>query len=213
MVVTSSSTLVSSPSLSSIPSDRCSGPFFVKRILKGHKVSISTRLSPVKKQQTLQHGLIVHTSTPPLSVGTTESPTDSENDAIGFIGIHHVGIICENLERSLEFYCSLLGLETCPLRPDKRLRYRGAWLWAGNQMIHLMELPNPDPVAGRPAHGGEDRHICVSIQNPMRLKAVLEGAGIPYTMSKSGRPVIFFRDPDGNALECQPSYMHETARG
>lgn len=36
--------------------------------------------------------------------------------------------------------------------------------------------------------------------------------GIPYTMSKSGRPVIFTRDPDGNALECQPSYMHETPK-
>jgi hypothetical protein len=28
-------------------------------------------------------------------------------------------------------------------------------------MIHLMELPNPDPLEGRPAHGGRDRHTCV----------------------------------------------------
>ena len=40
-----------------------------------------------------------------------------------------------------------------------------------------MELPNPDPVTGRPVHGGEDRHICVSVKNPMRLKSVLENAG------------------------------------
>lgn len=26
-------------------------------------------------------------------------------------------------------------------------------------------------------------------------------AGIPYTLSKSGRPAIFTRDPDANALE------------
>lgn len=70
-----------------------------------------------------------------------------------------------------------LGLETCNLRPNDRLRYRGAWLWVGSQMIHLMELPNPDPITGRPAHGGEDRHICVSVKNPMRLKTVLENAG------------------------------------
>eukprot|EP00250_Pteridium_aquilinum_P025166 c30256_g1_i1 orf=259-882(-) len=152
----------------------------------------------------------INASTIPLD--TLESSTDSEDDGIGFVGIHHVGVLCENLERSLEFYCGLLGLETCNLRPNDRLRYRGAWLWVGSQMIHLMELPNPDPVTGRPAHGGEDRHICVSVKNPMRLKTVLENAGIPYTMSKSGRPVIFTRDPDGNALECQPSYMHETPK-
>lgn len=28
-------------------------------------------------------------------------------------------------------------------------------------MIHLMELPNPDPLEGRPQHGGRDRHFCV----------------------------------------------------
>lgn len=152
----------------------------------------------------------INASTVPLDI--LESSTDSEDDSIGFVGIHHVGVLCQNLERSLEFYCGLLGLETCNLRPNDRLRYRGAWLWVGSQMIHLMELPNPDPVTGRPAHGGEDRHICVSVKNPMRLKTVLESAGIPYTMSKSGRPVIFTRDPDGNALECQPSYMHETPK-
>ena len=48
---------------------------------------------------------------------------------------------------------------------------------SNDQMIHLMELPNPDPVTGRPVHGGEDRHICVSVKNPMRLKSVLENAG------------------------------------
>jgi glyoxylase I family protein len=26
-------------------------------------------------------------------------------------------------------------------------------------------------------------------------------AGIPYTLSRSGRPAIFTRDPDANALE------------
>jgi len=28
------------------------------------------------------------------------------------------------------------------------------WFWLGNEMIHLMVLPNPDPMEGRPEHGG-----------------------------------------------------------
>ena len=32
--------------------------------------------------------------------------------------------------------------------------------------IHLMQLPNPDPTTGRPAHGGRDRHTGVTSLSP-----------------------------------------------
>jgi glyoxylase I family protein len=121
--------------------------------------------------------------------------------AVEFTGVHHVGLLCENTERSLEFYCGLLGLEINPTRPNDKLPYGGKWLNVGSQMIHLMELPNPDPKTGRPKHGGRDRHACVAIKDVGKLKAVFDKAGVPYTLSKSGRPAIFARDPDGNALE------------
>lgn len=57
------------------------------------------------------------------------------------------------------------------------LPYRGAWLWVGSEMIHLKELPNPDPVTGRPEHAGRDRHTCIAIRDVSKLKAVLEKAG------------------------------------
>ncbi|CAH2069673.1 unnamed protein product [Thlaspi arvense] len=119
----------------------------------------------------------------------------------GVVGVHHVGLLCENLERSLEFYQNILGLEINEARPHDKLPYRGAWLWVGSEMIHLMELPNPDPLTGRPEHGGRDRHACIAIRNVSNLKEVLDQAGIEYTMSRSGRPAIFTRDPDANALE------------
>ena len=52
-------------------------------------------------------------------------------------------------------------MEVNPERPDDKLPYKGAWLWVGGEMIHLMELPNPDPMDGRPEHGGRDRHVCL----------------------------------------------------
>ncbi|KAB1209360.1 hypothetical protein CJ030_MR6G016537 [Morella rubra] len=119
----------------------------------------------------------------------------------GVVSVHHVGILCENLERSLEFYQNILGLEINEARPDDKLPYRGAWLWVGSEMIHLMELPNPDPLTGRAEHGGRDRHTCIAIRDVSKLKAILDKAGIPYTLSRSGRPAIFTRDPDANALE------------
>ncbi|KAG0465410.1 hypothetical protein HPP92_019574 [Vanilla planifolia] len=132
---------------------------------------------------------------------TQEADSVSVADDVGILSIHHVGILCENLERSLSFYRDLLGLKINEARPHDKLPYRGAWLWVGDEMIHLMELPNPDPLTGRPEHGGRDRHHCFAIQNVSKLKEKFDKAGIKYTLSRSGRPAIFARDPDGNALE------------
>lgn len=68
-------------------------------------------------------------------------------------------------------------------------------------MIHLMELPNPDPLEGRPTHGGRDRHFCIGVESLDPIVAALDAAGIPYTLSASGRPAMFFRDPDANTIE------------
>lgn len=123
-------------------------------------------------------------------------------DRILFHGVHHVALLCENLERSLDFYCGVLGLEINPDRPHNKLPYRGAWLWIGPEMIHLMELPNPDPLEDRPTHGGRDRHFCIGVESIEPLEEKLKEAGVEYTRSMSGRAAIFFRDPDMNCLEC-----------
>ncbi|KAM7276407.1 hypothetical protein ACFE04_018273 [Oxalis oulophora] len=130
-----------------------------------------------------------------------QESSDCEKIDYGVVSVHHVGILCENLERSLDFYQNILGLEINEARPHDKLPYRGAWLWVGSEMVHLMELPNPDPLTGRPEHGGRDRHTCIAIRDVSKLKSILDKAGIPYTLSKSGRPAIFTRDPDANALE------------
>ena len=100
----------------------------------------------------------------------------------------------------LPFYPA--GLDLNPERPHNKLPYDGAWLWVGPEMIHLMVLPNPDPMDGRPEHGGRDRHACLGVASIQPIQQRLEAAGVPYTASKSGRAAIFFRDPDQNVLEC-----------
>lgn len=108
-------------------------------------------------------------------------------------------MIVADTRRALAFYCDVLGLSVDASRPD--LGYPGAWLDIGPQQIHLLELPNPDPVEGRPAHGGRDRHTAFGLRNLDSLTERLSAAGIAYTLSKSGRRALFCRDPDGNALE------------
>lgn len=116
-----------------------------------------------------------------------------------FDAILHASVIVDDTERSLTFYRDVLGLPVSNERPD--LGYPGAWLMVGEQQIHLLELPNPDPTTGRPEHGGRDRHVAIAVTDLRFLKQRLEQAGVPYTSSKSGRAALFVRDPDGNALE------------
>jgi glyoxylase I family protein len=115
------------------------------------------------------------------------------------MGLVHAGLLVNDTSLALRFYQGVLSLQVDETRPD--LGYPGAWLWAGQQQIHLMELPNPDPAQGRPAHGGRDRHLALAVSDVEALRQALETAGISYTLSRSGRKALFCRDPDGNALE------------
>ena len=113
--------------------------------------------------------------------------------------LHHVSLIVADTQRSLDFYCGVLKLETDDSRPD--LGYPGAWLHLGNQQIHLLQVPDPDSGRHAPEHGGRDRHIAIGVRDISTLVDVLDAATVGYTRSRSGRAALFCRDPDGNALE------------
>lgn len=118
---------------------------------------------------------------------------------IDCLGIGHVSVVVADVARALAFYRDVLGLTIDSSRPD--LGYIGAWLTVGSEQIHLLQVPNPDPTSGRPAHVGRDRHMAIHIAALSPLQTALEQARVPYTMSRSGRRALFCRDPDGNGLE------------
>ena len=113
--------------------------------------------------------------------------------------IDHCSLIVAETAKALEFYRDILGLEVDASRPD--LGYPGAWLQIANGQIHLLEVPNPDPVDKRPEHGGRDRHLALQVSDLALVIQRLEKAGIAYSKSKSGRAALFCRDYDANAIE------------
>jgi glyoxylase I family protein len=117
-----------------------------------------------------------------------------------FVGLLHASLLISDLTKSRAFYEGVLGLAANPDRPD--LGFPGVWYdVGGGGQIHLLRLDNPDPVSGRPAHGGRDRHTALAVTDLEAIKAALDAAGLSYTLSRSGRQALFVRDPDGNALE------------
>ena len=115
------------------------------------------------------------------------------------LSIHHVSVLVADTAKALDFYCGLLGLELDKDRPD--LGFPGAWVNIGQQQIHILELDNPDPVEGRPAHGGRDRHLALLVDDLSEIVQGLEARHIAFSRSKSGRKALFCRDLDGNGVE------------
>ncbi|MDR2220414.1 MAG: VOC family protein [Methylobacillus sp.] len=111
----------------------------------------------------------------------------------------HTGLIVKDLARSRKFYEDLLGFKPNPNRPD--FGFPGVWYDIGANQVHLMVVPNPYENIQRPEHGGRDTHIAFSVDDVAPVRAALDAAGVPYTMSRSGRAALFCRDPDGNAFE------------
>ena len=112
---------------------------------------------------------------------------------------HHASLLVADTGRAMSFYVDILGLDVLPDRPA--LAFPGVWLSIGSRQIHLLELPNPDPVDARPEHGGRDRHLALVVDDLGALADTLAARGVEYTLSQSGRSALFCRDPDGNALE------------
>lgn len=113
--------------------------------------------------------------------------------------LHHASLVASDLAVSRAFYEGVLELSVNPERP--KFAYDGVWYDIGEQMIHLLVVPNPDAGVTRPAHGGVDRHTALLVEDLDELANRLETAGVAYSLSKSGRRALFCRDPDQNALE------------
>ena len=115
-------------------------------------------------------------------------------------GILHATFLTSDLAKARAFYEDVLGLKVDAARPT--MSFDGVWYNVGtNQQIHLMALPNPEAGLQRPAHGGRDRHVALSVTDLTELAERLDVAGVTYTLSQSGRKALFCRDPDQNALE------------
>ena len=73
--------------------------------------------------------------------------------------IAHTSFLVADVKQSLVFYCDVLQMHLNETRPD--FAFDGAWIDISDsgQQIHLMQLPNPDSVEGRPEHGGRDKPV------------------------------------------------------
>jgi len=109
----------------------------------------------------------------------------------------HAALIVSNLEKSEQFYSSILGLS----KIDRQLKFPGIWYQLENFQLHLILAPTIIPDAADNDKWGRNRHLAFSVANLAAAKKQLIAHNCPIQMSASGRSALFTQDPDGNIIE------------
>ena len=130
-----------------------------------------------------------------LHTGADRRPTTAR-------GVHHLALLCSNVERTIQFYQDLLEFPLTDIFENRD--YRGSnhfFFDIGNgNTIAFFDFPGLDLGEYREVLGGL-HHIALSMA-PVhwdRIKAKLETAGIDC--HQVGGKSLYFSDPDGTRLE------------
>jgi glyoxylase I family protein len=120
-------------------------------------------------------------------------------------GVHHMALICDDVERTIQFYQELLGFPLVELMENRD--YKGSthlFFDIGNDnLLAFFDFPGLGLKPGIEALGGV-QHIAISTtpENLERIKARLEERGITYLGPDRGVTTsIYFKDPDGIQIE------------
>lgn len=123
------------------------------------------------------------------------------------LGFEHVGMTSSNLDRTIDFYCGLLGL-TLALRKGNE-RGEMAFLDTGSGMLEV-SCPVANVTRSRdvPPHEAGMRHLTLAFTNVDAMVEKLEAAGIeileaprPAFYTDMLHRIAFVRDPDGIIVE------------
>jgi glyoxylase I family protein len=123
-------------------------------------------------------------------------------------GLHHVTLICADVERSVAFYRNLLGMRVVKQTVNEDDR-RAQHLFFGDEegrpgtLVSCLEYPELDEGSvGR----GSTHHFALSVESEEELEGwrdYLRSRGIPCTdvMDRKYFKSLYLRDPDGHIVE------------
>jgi catechol 2,3-dioxygenase-like lactoylglutathione lyase family enzyme len=120
-------------------------------------------------------------------------------------GIDHIVLRVRQLQRSLAFYCEVLGCTIERQQPELGLTQ----LRAGDSLIDLVTLDGPLGAGEPPGAGPNLEHFCLTIA-PFEESALIawlaaravavQEPGSRYGAQGEGRS-FYVEDPDGNRVE------------
>jgi glyoxylase I family protein len=111
-------------------------------------------------------------------------------------GIHHWSVVVSDMERAVNFYTEVLGLQEIEIPATfKPAGAKVRWFQLGDQHIHLMPASEPDALS--------PRHIALEIDNAQAGREYFKAKGfdIPEELLIPGADRFVITDPDGNRIE------------
>jgi glyoxylase I family protein len=120
-------------------------------------------------------------------------------------GVHHLALICRDVEQTIQFYQEFLGFPLVELVENRD--YLGSshfFLDIGNHnLLGFFDFPGHDHPAWQETIGGV-QHLAISIsaEQYAAAKEKLDAAGVDYLGPDRGvQESMYFRDPNGVGLE------------
>jgi glyoxylase I family protein len=123
------------------------------------------------------------------------------------LGFEHIGITASDLDRTIGFYCGMLGLKLV-LRKAQSDGSEVAFLDAGGGMLEFFGRPGAERSRDVPRTEAGIRHVTLAFDDIGEAVGRLAAAGVPVDVEP--RPayntelltrVAFVRDPDGIQVE------------
>src|SRR4051812_34236269 len=132
----------------------------------------------------------------------------SEPRRMQLTGLHHLTLICADMERTIGFYRDVLGLAVVrdgvsDDDPDTRHVWFGAVDGAPGRLLSALEYPQ---MAQGSAGTGATHHFALAVDSAEELTAwrdYLRGQEVETTevFERGGFRSIYLRDPDGHLVE------------
>ena len=126
--------------------------------------------------------------------------------------INHVNMVVQDLDKSIRFYCKILGMENATRNPA--FASRGAWLRKNNAEIHLIHIDSATHAPGDLSFAvanttdkelSNSRHFSLAINDTDTLVSQLQNYDIPIVYGPIERPgglvQTYCYDPDGHLIE------------
>lgn len=128
--------------------------------------------------------------------------SESERPAPSARGIHHLALLCADVERTVRFYQEVLEFPLTEIFENRDYKGSNHFFFdvGHGNLLAFFDLPGLDLGPYAEVLGGL-HHLAISVEPERwaRLQANLERAGVDYQL-ESGTSV-YFRDPDGARLE------------
>jgi glyoxylase I family protein len=127
-------------------------------------------------------------------------------------GVHHLALICSDIERTIKFYTEVLGFPLVELFENRDLPSSTHFFFdigTGN-MLAFFDFPEDPMPATRESIGGM-HHIAIAVhpEHFDHIRAKLDQLGIQYFGPDRVENSLYFHDPDGALIEVTRDPLEE----